>query len=416
MDASARPRSAIPLAVGAAGLVAALAVLHWAFRAELDPALSALVVMGAAVIPALVFDGAPKAFRAWRAGRSSSSIARLAIKLVGAFAAIGVAAVAILVFPFFHRSELAALIGAAPGLALFGLPLLALYIVIADRVADKPEDRLYAVGAATLGLRYDLNDLTGFALTQAIKLFFFTLMLTYLSQDIAYFRAQGAPMFDIGDFAGVERLNRLVFTCDVVLAGLGYFATLSLFGWEVREPDRTLSGWVACLVCYEPFFNGIGAAFLAYHGPGDWRILFSEGSPAYWGWTGAFLACNLIYLSATVAFGPLFSNITRRGIITSGPYRFTKHPAYLGKNIGWWIYEAPFMLTTAWPNALSRGLMLLGVNAIYFIRARCEERLLAQDPVYRNYAASIARSGLIARLCRWLRRHASPQADKRSAA
>jgi protein-S-isoprenylcysteine O-methyltransferase Ste14 len=412
MDASARPRSAIPLAIGAAGLVAAIGALHWAFRAELDPALSGLAVMGAALTPALVLDGAPKAFRAWRAGPNPLVIGRLGIKLVGAFAAIGMAVAAILVFPFFHRSELAGLIGAAPGLALFGLPLLTLYIVIADRVADKPEDRLYAVGAATLGLRFDLNDLTGFALTQAIKLFFFTLMLTYLSQDIVYFRTQGAPMFDIGDFAGVERLNRLVFVCDVALAGLGYFATLSLFGWEVREPDRTLSGWVACLVCYEPFFNGIGAAFLAYHGPGDWRVLFSEGSPAYWLWTGAFLACNLVYLSATVAFGPLFSNITRRGIITSGPYRVTKHPAYLGKNLGWWIYEAPFMLTDAWPNALCRCLMLLCVNAIYFVRARCEERLLAQDPVYRDYAAFIARSGLIARLGRGLRLDASPDAEK----
>ena len=30
-----------------------------------------------------------------------------------------------------------------------------------------------------------------------------------------------------------------------------------------------------------------------------------------------------------------FSNLTHRGIITSGPYRFTKHPSYVSKNIAW---------------------------------------------------------------------------------
>lgn len=35
-----------------------------------------------------------------------------------------------------------------------------------------------------------------------------------------------------------------------------------------------------------------------------------------------------IYAWATIMFGGRFSNLTHRGIITNGPYPWTKHPAY----------------------------------------------------------------------------------------
>ena len=42
--------------------------------------------------------------------------------------------------------------------------------------------------------------------------------------------------------------------------------------------------------------------------------------------------------------------------------------------------------------------MLLGVNGIYYMRAKCEERMLMDDPVYRQYAEWIAEHGLFAKL------------------
>jgi protein-S-isoprenylcysteine O-methyltransferase Ste14 len=44
-----------------------------------------------------------------------------------------------------------------------------------------------------------------------------------------------------------------------------------------------------------------------------------------------------IYAWATVAFGLRFSNLTYRGVLTNGPYAFTRHPAYLSKNAFWWM-------------------------------------------------------------------------------
>ncbi len=44
--------------------------------------------------------------------------------------------------------------------------------------------------------------------------------------------------------------------------------------------------------------------------------------------------------------------------------------------------------------------MLGCISAIYVVRARCEERLLARDPAYCAYADYIAKRGLAAVLVR----------------
>ncbi len=53
-----------------------------------------------------------------------------------------------------------------------------------------------------------------------------------------------------------------------------------------------------------------------------------------------------VYAWATVAFGFRFSNLTDRGIITNGPYAWTKHPAYVSKNLFWWFAVLPFFAVT----------------------------------------------------------------------
>ena len=103
---------------------------------------------------------------------------------------------------------------------------------------------------------------------------------------------------------------------------------------------------------------------------------------------------------ATVIFGARFSNLTHRGIITNGPYRFTKHPAYLAKNLTWWMIAVPFLPVDNWSDTLPRCAMLLGVNLIYYMRAKTEEWHLARDADYVRYALWIEKHGLF----RFLRR------------
>ncbi len=107
-----------------------------------------------------------------------------------------------------------------------------------------------------------------------------------------------------------------------------------------------------------------------------------------------------------MAFGIRFSNLTYRGVITNGPYRFTRHPAYVSKNLFWWCSVMPFLVTTGdWVDAVRNTFFLLCVNAIYYWRARTEEaHLLAEDAKYREYYAWMAQHGWLTKRLGWFGR------------
>jgi protein-S-isoprenylcysteine O-methyltransferase Ste14 len=97
---------------------------------------------------------------------------------------------------------------------------------------------------------------------------------------------------------------------------------------------------------------------------------------------------------ATVIFGIRFSNLTNHGIITNGPYYFFKHPFYLAKNIFWWMVFLPFLSVASVAAAVRNSVALMMVNAIYYARAKTDEKHLMADAKYRDYADWIAEHGL----------------------
>lgn len=104
-----------------------------------------------------------------------------------------------------------------------------------------------------------------------------------------------------------------------------------------------------------------------------------------------------VYAWATVVFGIRFSNLTYRGVLTHGPYRFTRHPAYLSKNLFWWASVLPFLVSNgSLVDAVRNCVCLALVNGIYYWRARTEEaHLLAEDPKNRDYHACMEEHGAI---------------------
>jgi len=71
-----------------------------------------------------------------------------------------------------------------------------------------------------------------------------------------------------------------------------------------------------------------------------------------------------------------------RGIVRTGLYRFVRHPIYLG----YLITHIGFVIA----NPASWNLVLLGVaDVALMLRARREERTLAQDPAYREYLTQV---------------------------
>ena len=119
---------------------------------------------------------------------------------------------------------------------------------------------------------------------------------------------------------------------------------------------------------------------------------------------GAVLvALTAIYAWATMAFGMRFSNLTHRGVLTHGPYAWSRHPAYLSKNLFWWVSTLPFLTTGSVVDAARATLIMAAVSGVYYWRAKTEERHLSADPDYRAYSDWMARNAPVPRFFRWVR-------------
>ena len=131
------------------------------------------------------------------------------------------------------------------------------------------------------------------------------------------------------------------------------------------------------------------------YGDDNWFHAMDGQTVLLWGWAALLVFLTFCYAWATVAFGVRFSNLTYRGVLTNGPYRFTRHPAYLAKNAFWWCASLPFLVNNGSAVDAVRNTFFLGcVSAIYYWRARTEERhLLAEDQKYRDYHAWMNRNG-----------------------
>ena len=196
-------------------------------------------------------------------------------------------------------------------------------------------------------------------------------------------------------------LITLLFVVDVQIGTVGYLVTFRPLDAHIRSGNPFLSGWVAALMCYPPFvFTFMGSdGILSYehHTPG-WGNLLAGNTALLSLWGGLLVILTGIYAWATVAFGIRFSNLTYRGVLTNGPYRFTRHPAYLSKNAFWWCATLPFIVNADGSLVdIIRNTFFLGcVSAIYFWRAKTEEaHLLGEDPKYRAYYDWMEQHGLI---------------------
>ncbi|MFC5570534.1 isoprenylcysteine carboxylmethyltransferase family protein [Lysobacter yangpyeongensis] len=191
-----------------------------------------------------------------------------------------------------------------------------------------------------------------------------------------------------------------LFAVDTAFATIGYCSTSRRIGAHIRSTEPTVLGWAAALVCYPPLNVLILHRWLSYDDGYDW-ISWLHGYPVLTAlWAVAILSATGLYAWATVAFGPRFSNLTNRGIITSGPYSWFKHPSYLGKNLAWWLISIPFISTSGPVAALANCAALLALGIIYVVRAKTEERHLMSDPTYQSYCNWIEQHGFLPRIKR----------------
>jgi protein-S-isoprenylcysteine O-methyltransferase Ste14 len=300
---------------------------------------------------------------------------------------------------------------AAIPLVLLSIP----YVLWIDRVMVNPRDHAWHFGAMLLGREaYDPDEVKKHWRAWIIKAFFGAFMISILPggfQTIveADLNAIYADPVKLGWL-----LINLLFVIDVQLGTVGYLVTMRPLDAHIRSGNPLLGGWLAALLCYPPFVWGVigNGQVLSYeHNIADWGV-WMQGQPLLlWFWAAWLTFLTAIYAWATVAFGLRFSNLTYRGVLTNGPYRFTRHPAYVSKNLFWWCSAMPFLVTSGSPvDAIRNCFFLLCVNAIYYWRAKTEEaHLWAEDPKYREYHTWMSEHGLLTRPLMALKRRLRPR-------
>jgi protein-S-isoprenylcysteine O-methyltransferase Ste14 len=185
-------------------------------------------------------------------------------------------------------------------------------------------------------------------------------------------------------------LLTLVIAAEVTTATVAYMVSVRILDTQVTSAEPTFFGWAIALICYPPFNSILDAFFWHNRWPDEmWH-------PDYYSrWPVASIASSLIglalmsiYAYCTFCFGLRFSNLTNRGIISSGPYKYVRHPAYICKNLSWWILIIPAFID--YPvSALVYASRMAGISLVYFMRARSEEQHLMREPQYQEYCRKV---------------------------
>lgn len=283
------------------------------------------------------------------------------------------------------------------------------YVLWLDRRLKQPKDGAWHFGQLLIGRgdRADREELHHFYRAWAVKGFFLAFMISIVPGNWWDTIAPDSAWIAASPVNFARWLIAAMFMIDVSFATVGYVLTLKPLDAHIRSANPYAAGWTAALICYPPFLLMDGGP-LDYHigtaGVDGW-MYWLQNYPLATALVGAWLVfLTAIYAWATVAFGLRFSNLTHRGILTHGPYAWSKHPAYLSKNLFWWFAVLPFLATTgSATDAIRNCAVLAMISGVYYWRARTEERHLSEDPAYRDYAAWMDRNGPIPRLINKLR-------------
>ena len=412
MTVANRPRTAVRTGTGLAGLGGLVAWVAFAHVRGLDGPYAALVNLAACALPMVlwallverVYRNATTGIdwtrkRPWRETLDISLT-----KLIGFWLTWALIALVYAVERVYWHGPFAfsmwCLGWAALPLVLLSVP----YVLWLDRRLVEPRDGAWHLGAwLTNQPGTHREAIYDHLRCWAIKGFFLAYMLAGLPGGFgAFVRADVAAAIR-DPVLLAQWLITLMFLVDMAFATVGYILTFRPLDAHIRSANPFAGAWVAALICYPPFMLMTPGGPLDYRpGTRDW-IWWTQGHPALVVLIGAMLVLlTAIYAWSTVAFGPRFSNLTNRGILTGGPYSWSRHPAYLSKNLFWWVSTIPVLTTGSLVDAARSTLLLGAISGVYWWRAKTEEAHLKLDPRYVAYDAWIGEYGVVPRCVSWV--------------
>jgi protein-S-isoprenylcysteine O-methyltransferase Ste14 len=420
--ADPRPKSAVSTATGLVGLAGLLTWVGIARYFGMDGPYAALVNVAAAGVPMVLWSVLvdkvhrnPSTGIDWSNPKPWRDTIDISItKLAGLWLTWGAIAAIYMVGRFYwvggFRFSMWCFMWLAPVLFVASIP----YTLWLDRRMVEPRDGCWNLGAWLMGLNEPLDKeaIYNHLKSWGVKAFFTAFMLAIVPPGFGDFVRGDVSQVWSNPVVLANWLITFMFVIDVAFATAGYLLAMRPLDSHIRTANPYAAGWMAALICYPPFVLMGDGGPLDYHpgtlGEDSWSTWFAD-QPVLLVVIGTVLVTlTAIYAWATVTFGYRFSNLTHRGILTNGPYAFSRHPAYLSKNLFWIISTVPFLTTGSWIDAV-RATALMGIVAgVYYWRAKTEERHLGADPAYQEYHAWMERNGLVPRFFQWLRGAPTP--------
>lgn len=226
------------------------------------------------------------------------------------------------------------------------------------------------------------------ALIFCVKLFFIPLMIPWTVEFAVLIKGM---LFDTTKTYSsfVLYFNEYLFLLMTYLIGFvallfysfGYLIESHFFNNKIKSVDCTLMGWSVTLICYPLFITFVLIAIPFY--TNDMGFFKSQEITFI---IRVFLLIVMTFKIWSIAIlGAKCSNLTNRGIVTKGPYRWVRHPHYLAKLIVWWVTLIPaFALYDFWIV----GTMIFW-TIIYVLRALTEEDHLLKDEDYVAYCSRV---------------------------
>ncbi|MEP6870011.1 MAG: protein-S-isoprenylcysteine methyltransferase, partial [Novosphingobium sp.] len=267
----------------------------------------------------------------WNARRSAASMADITItKLAGLWATWAVIGFLYCVARWYWQGPyliaMHVLGWAAVPLFVLSIP----YVVWLDRVLVTPRDPCWHFGAWLIGREAaDRAQVWIHLRAWAVKGFFTAFMISIVPPGFADLVGRDWSGMWTDPVGVTNLLVLMMFVVDEQIGTVGYILTCKPLDAQIRSANPYLAGWLAALMCYPPFQLMQGGGPLFYQsGTADWAWWLQGQHLLLWVWAGLMVVLTGVYAWATVAFGIRFSNLTYRGVLTNGPYRFTRHPAY----------------------------------------------------------------------------------------
>jgi len=249
--------------------------------------------------------------------------------------------------------------------------------------------------------KYNINsEEKNSILAWIVKLFFAPLMIIWLSTNLSeitnkvYYWYSEISMISKSFYYFYNNyifltIFKLIIFIDLLFFTIWYLVESKHLWNKIKSVEPTILWWLVALICYPPF-NSAFNNFVWWYSS-DFPIF--DNLYVHLFFNSILLISFWIYSWASISLWLKASNLTNRWIVKKWPYKYVRHPAYIAKNISWFIWALPIIILNINNfNMFNIMIILLSLSAwifIYYLRAITEERHLEMDPEYIKYKEEV---------------------------